>query len=79
MESLIGRHKVVSIAGAYTSQSTFSAAGVAHRNGIPFLCPTGASDEIMRQGVEWVFRINAPLRLQQGQINSIRSSGRWPI
>lgn len=60
VESLIGRHKVVAIAGAYTSQSTFSAAGIANRNGIPFLCPTGASDEITRQGFEWVFRINAP-------------------
>jgi len=60
VESLIGRQKVVAISGAYTSQSTFSAGGVANRNGIPFLCPTGASDEITRQGFEWVFRINAP-------------------
>lgn len=60
VESLIGRHKVVAIAGAYTSQSTFAAAGVANRNRIPFLCPTGASDEITRQRFDWVFRINAP-------------------
>ena len=42
------------------TRNAFSAAGVANRNGIPFLCPTGASDEITRQGFEWVFRINAP-------------------
>ena len=60
VESLIGRHKVAAIIGAYTSQSTFAAAGIANRSGIPFLCPTGASDEITRQGFEWVYRINAP-------------------
>lgn len=68
VESLIGRHKVVAIAGAYTSQSTFSAAGVANRNGVPFLCPTGASDEITRQGFEWVFRINAPSSVYAGSM-----------
>lgn len=68
VESLIGRHKVVAIAGAYTSQSTFAAAGIANRNGIPFLCPTGASDEITRQGFEWVFRINAPSSVYAGSM-----------
>jgi branched-subunit amino acid ABC-type transport system permease component/ABC-type branched-subunit amino acid transport system substrate-binding protein len=50
---------VVGIIGAYSSSATFPSAAVANRYRVPMLCPSATTDEMTRQGYEWVFRVCA--------------------
>jgi branched-subunit amino acid ABC-type transport system permease component/ABC-type branched-subunit amino acid transport system substrate-binding protein len=59
VEKLADRSDIVAIFGAYSSAATFPAAAVADRYHIPMLCPSATTDEITRQGYEWVFRVCA--------------------
>ncbi|HVG18932.1 MAG TPA: ABC transporter substrate-binding protein [Blastocatellia bacterium] len=59
VEKLAERSDVGAIIGAYSSSSTFPAAAVANRYQVPMLCPSATTDEITRQGYDWVFRVCA--------------------
>ncbi|HSB08452.1 MAG TPA: ABC transporter substrate-binding protein [Blastocatellia bacterium] len=59
VEKLSDRDDIVALMGAYSSSATFPAAAVANRYQIPMLCPSAITDEITRQGYEWVFRVCA--------------------
>jgi branched-subunit amino acid ABC-type transport system permease component/ABC-type branched-subunit amino acid transport system substrate-binding protein len=59
VEKLSDRDDIVALIGAYSSAATFPAAAVANRYRIPMLCPSATTDEITRQGYEWVFRVCA--------------------
>lgn len=59
VEKLADRPDIVALMGAYSSSATFPASAVANRYGIPMLCPSATTDEITRQGYEWVFRVCA--------------------
>jgi branched-chain amino acid transport system permease protein len=59
VEKLSDRSDIVALMGAYSSSATFPAAAVADRYHIPMLCPSATTDEITRQGYEWVFRVCA--------------------
>ena len=59
VEKLADRSDIVAIFGAYSSSATFPAAAVADRYQIPMLCPSATTDEITRQGYQWVFRVCA--------------------
>ena len=59
VEKLADRSDIVAIFGAYSSAATFPAAAVADRYHIPMLCPSATTDEITRQGYQWVFRVCA--------------------
>ena len=59
VEKLSDRSDIVALMGAYSSSATFPAAAVANRYGIPMLCPSATTDEVTRQGYEWVFRVCA--------------------
>jgi len=59
VEKLADRSDIVALMGAYSSSATFPAAAVADRYHIPFICPSATSDEITRQGYQWVFRVCA--------------------
>ncbi|MFY9557855.1 MAG: ABC transporter substrate-binding protein [Blastocatellia bacterium] len=59
VEKLADRSDIVAIFGAYSSAATFPAAAVAERYHIPMLCPSATTDEITRQGYQWVFRVCA--------------------
>ena len=59
VEKLADRSDIVAIFGAYSSAATFPAAAVANRYHIPMLCPSATTDEITRQGYQWVFRVCA--------------------
>ncbi|MEK6325626.1 MAG: ABC transporter substrate-binding protein [Acidobacteriota bacterium] len=60
VEKLSDRTDIVALIGAYSSSATFPAAAVANRYQIPMLCPSAITDEITRQGYEWIFRVCAP-------------------
>src|SRR5881396_3367702 len=59
VEKLADRSDIVALMGAYSSSATFPAAAVADRYHIPFICPSATTDEITRQGYQWVFRVCA--------------------
>ena len=59
VEKLADRDDIVALMGAYSSSATFPAAAVADRYHIPFICPSATTDEITRQGYQWVFRVCA--------------------
>jgi len=59
VEKLSDRSDIVALMGAYSSSATFPAAAVANRYQIPMLCPSATTDEVTRQGYEWVFRVCA--------------------
>lgn len=59
VEKLSDRNDIVALMGAYSSSATFPAAAVANRYQIPMLCPSATTDEITRQGYDWVFRVCA--------------------
>src|ERR1044072_8122335 len=59
VEKLAERSDIGAIIGAYSSSATFPAAAVANRYRVPMLCPSATTDEITRQGYEWVFRVCA--------------------
>lgn len=55
-EKLVNQDKVVMLSGGYSSACTNVIAGSAQAMQTPFLAVTGSSDEITRQGWNWVFR-----------------------
>ncbi len=59
VEDLVERRDVGAIIGAYSSSATFPASAVANRHGIPMIVPSAVTDEITRQGYDWVFRVCA--------------------
>lgn len=59
VEKLSDRSDIVALMGAYSSSATFPAAAVANRYQIPMLCPSATTDEVTRQGYEWIFRVCA--------------------
>ncbi|HEV8484749.1 MAG TPA: ABC transporter substrate-binding protein [Blastocatellia bacterium] len=60
VEELAENSSVAAILGAYTSSSTFPSTAVSDRYQIPMIVPTAVTDEITRQGYQWVFRVCAP-------------------
>jgi branched-chain amino acid transport system permease protein len=59
-EDLAGNPTIVGLSGCYSSSATFPSSAVANRYRIPMLVPTSVTDEITRQGYDWVFRVCAP-------------------
>jgi len=55
-EKLINQDKVAMLSGGYSSACTNVIAGTAQTNSVPFLAVTGSSDDITRQGWQYVFR-----------------------
>jgi branched-subunit amino acid ABC-type transport system permease component/ABC-type branched-subunit amino acid transport system substrate-binding protein len=51
--------EIAAIIGAYKSSATFPASAVANRYRVPMLVPSAITDEITRQGYEWIFRVCA--------------------
>ncbi len=60
VEKLITQDKVPIIAGESSSSNVLAVAAMADKFQMPYLCQTGAADEITQQGWKWVFRINPP-------------------
>jgi branched-chain amino acid transport system permease protein len=59
-EELADDNSIVAISGAFSSSSTFPSTAIANRYQVPMLVPTAVTDEITRQGYDWVFRVCAP-------------------
>jgi branched-subunit amino acid ABC-type transport system permease component/ABC-type branched-subunit amino acid transport system substrate-binding protein len=75
VEELAEDARVAAILGAYTSSSTFPATAVADRYQIPMIVPTAVTDEITRQGYQWVFRVCAPAASYgQGMVEFLRDA-----
>ena len=60
MEKLATRENVVGVVGPYTSACSNAVAKLAERYRVPLLIPAAAKEEITRQGLKHVFRMNAP-------------------
>jgi branched-chain amino acid transport system substrate-binding protein len=60
VKKLMDEDKVVMLCGGYYSPSTFSVAGLAQQNQVPFLINTASDDKITEQGWDYVFRLNPP-------------------
>jgi branched-chain amino acid transport system substrate-binding protein len=60
VKKLIDEDQVVMLGGGYYSPVTFSAAGLAQQNRVPFLINTASDDKITEQGWDYVFRLNPP-------------------
>jgi branched-chain amino acid transport system substrate-binding protein len=60
VNKLINEDQVVMLGGGYYSPVTFSVAGLAQENRIPFLINTASDDKITEQGWDYVFRLNPP-------------------
>ena len=60
VKKLMDEDKVVMLGGGYYSPATFSVAGLAQQNRIPFLINTASDDKITEQGWDYVFRLNPP-------------------
>jgi len=60
VKKLMEEDKVVMLGGGYYSPATFSAAGLAQQNRVPFLINTASDDKITEQGWDYVFRLNPP-------------------
>jgi len=61
-KELIEEDSVLAIVGTFDSACTLAMSEVCREKETPFLCSSGAVDEITRQGNEWVFRIAATSR-----------------
>lgn len=59
-EKLINKDKVVMLGGGYSSSVCKSLARVAQQNKMPLLINTGSSDDITKEGYDYVFRLNPP-------------------
>ena len=57
---LMDEDKVVMLGGGFYSPATFSIAGLAQQNRVPFLINTASDDKITEQGWDYVFRLNPP-------------------
>ena len=60
MEKLATRDNVVGVVGPYTSACSNAVSKLAERYRVPLLIPAAAKEEITRQGLKNVFRMNAP-------------------
>jgi len=60
MEKLATRDGVAGIVGPYTSACANAVSKLAERYKTPLLVPAAAKEEITRQGLKYVFRMNAP-------------------
>ena len=60
MEKLATRDNVVGVVGPYTSACSNAVAKLAEKYHVPLLIPAAAKEEITRQGLKFVFRMNAP-------------------
>ncbi|HJW73297.1 MAG TPA: ABC transporter substrate-binding protein [Geothrix sp.] len=60
MEKLATRENVVGVVGPYTSACSNAVARLAEKYRVPLLIPAAAKEEITRQGLNHVFRMNAP-------------------
>ena len=60
MEKLATRDNVVGVVGPYTSACSNAVAKLAEKYHVPLLIPAAAKEEITRQGLTHVFRMNAP-------------------
>ena len=58
-EKLATRDEVLAVVGPYTSSSSNAVARLAERYKVPLLIPAASKEEITRQGLKYVFRINA--------------------
>ncbi len=57
-KKFIEEKKYPLILGGYSSSESFKIAEVSAERGIPYICQTGSTDKLTRQGWENVFRIN---------------------
>jgi len=60
MEKLVTRDRVSGVVGPYTSACSNAVARLAEKYKAPLLVPAAAKEEITRQGLKWVYRMNAP-------------------
>jgi branched-chain amino acid transport system substrate-binding protein len=60
MEKLATRENVAGVVGPYTSACSNAVAKLAEKYRVPLLIPAAAKEEITRQGLKHVFRMNAP-------------------
>ncbi|ANA40075.1 MULTISPECIES: ABC transporter substrate-binding protein [Geobacter] len=60
MEKLATRDGVAGVVGPYTSACSNAVSKLAERYKVPLLVPAAAKEEITRQGLKWVYRLNAP-------------------
>jgi branched-chain amino acid transport system substrate-binding protein len=60
MEKLATRDGVVGVVGPYTSACSNAVSKLAEKYKVPLLIPAAAKEEITRQGLKHVFRMNAP-------------------
>jgi branched-chain amino acid transport system substrate-binding protein len=60
MEKLATRDNVVGVVGPYTSACSNAVAKLAEKYKVSLLIPAAAKEEITRQGLNYVFRMNAP-------------------
>ena len=60
MEKLATRDNVVGVVGPYTSACSNAVSKLAEKYRVPLLIPAAAKEEITRQGLKYVFRMNAP-------------------
>jgi branched-chain amino acid transport system substrate-binding protein len=60
VEKLATRDKVAGIVGPYTSASANAVSKLADRYKVPLLIPAAAKEELTKQNLKYVFRLNAP-------------------
>lgn len=60
MEKLATRDNVVGVVGPYTSACSNAVSKLAEKYKVPLLIPAAAKEDITRQGLQYVFRMNAP-------------------
>ena len=60
MEQLATGDEVAAVVGPYTSASANATAKLAQQYKVPQVIPAAAKEEITRQGLSYVFRLNAP-------------------
>jgi branched-chain amino acid transport system substrate-binding protein len=60
VEKLATRDNVAGIVGPYTSASASAVAKIAEKYKVPLIVPAAAKEEITRQNLKWVYRLNAP-------------------
>src|SRR5205085_3263600 len=58
-EKLATRDEVIGVVGPYTSASSNAVARLSERYKTPLLIPVASKEEITRQGLKYVFRLNA--------------------
>ncbi len=59
MEKLVTRDEVIGVVGPYTSSSSNAVASRAQRYKVPLLVPVASKEDITKQGLTYVFRLNA--------------------